>query len=382
MLLLTNFGWNHKNQTGVGLRSRRFQLSTRLYEGIINHPYFHPTAWQDMNNDHMKILPQVRYYVFLDSETCHEKSWPKYGKRLQNLDTRGGRISSPDKSKELFVRQVLRQSNLFAQANAKYILFECGCAGPQKHFTHALRKFNQNHQLILASLSSSYLQAEENDNAIVGLVPPATKTCLAKDVQRIVEQSCDDAFSYSQESSRPILWSFAGKPRTSTRQALIAQHDASQRILAGTNDSMLLQEYYSYIHDSDNYSTIGTKTILPKYNISYAFQHLALMSNFAATPGGDCLFSYRFSEVISCGATPILPHNNQQKSSWLLPQALEPYIVRSDDPTQVAREATGSTTALCRKRQGLLQMYQKYIQTGEGVIRGIIDELEHRCKKD
>jgi len=372
MLLLTNFGWNHENQTGIGLQTRRFQLSTRLYEGIINHEYFHPTAWQDLESGKMKINERVRYYVFLDAETCHEKSWPEYGGRLNNLDLSGGRIYSADKSKDLFVRPILRQSKLFTtfhdakSNNAKYIVFECGCAGPQKHYVHARKVDKGRNQLVLASLSSAknqLLPSQQDDDGVIGLVPPPTKTCLPSDIRDILQTThCNSG----EKQERPILWSFAGKPRTLARKALISQHNVSQNILAGTDHKVLLKDYFN-------------SSIQLLENTNYSFQQLTLLSNFAATPGGDCLFSYRFSEVISCGAIPIVEDNG-----WVLPEFLEPLVIRgnySSTALAVTNNLNNWTLEkLCRRRQELVRIYQKYMHTGEGVIRGILDSLERKRK--
>lgn len=69
MLLLTTFGWNHPNQT-FGISQYRNFRTSELLDGIVNHPWFHPTAWDDINTGVMEISNDTRYYVFLDSETC------------------------------------------------------------------------------------------------------------------------------------------------------------------------------------------------------------------------------------------------------------------------------------------------------------------------
>jgi hypothetical protein len=69
MLVITNFAWNHVNQT-YGIQQYRGIRSAELYEGIVNHPWFHPTAWEDIENGRMEISNLTRYYVFLDFETC------------------------------------------------------------------------------------------------------------------------------------------------------------------------------------------------------------------------------------------------------------------------------------------------------------------------
>lgn len=69
MILLTTLAWNHQNQT-YGLEIYRGQRTRQLIEGIINHPWFHPTAWQDINEGRMQLDDNLRYYIFLDRETA------------------------------------------------------------------------------------------------------------------------------------------------------------------------------------------------------------------------------------------------------------------------------------------------------------------------
>jgi hypothetical protein len=71
MLLLTDLAWNQPNQT-MGKTIYRGARTRELYEGIINHPWFHPTGWRDLNDGRLEISNTTRYYVFLDRETAGE----------------------------------------------------------------------------------------------------------------------------------------------------------------------------------------------------------------------------------------------------------------------------------------------------------------------
>ena len=77
MVLLTNFGWNQPNVT-AGLEIYRGLRTRMLVHGIINHPWFHPTAWEDINSGRLQVSPTTRYYVFLDRDTCLEMNCPNY----------------------------------------------------------------------------------------------------------------------------------------------------------------------------------------------------------------------------------------------------------------------------------------------------------------
>jgi hypothetical protein len=94
--VVTNFGWNHPNRI-LGLNYSRTLRSTGLMEGVINHPWFHPTAWDDFEKSNIsQIDKSIRYYVFLDGETCFESNWPNYGPKdsESNYDLMYNRASS------------------------------------------------------------------------------------------------------------------------------------------------------------------------------------------------------------------------------------------------------------------------------------------------
>ena len=74
-LLLTTYGWNHPDQQSIGLSFSRSIRSRDLVTGAINHPWFHPTAWEDYESGRQPMEPNIRYYVFLDVDTCVEVSF-------------------------------------------------------------------------------------------------------------------------------------------------------------------------------------------------------------------------------------------------------------------------------------------------------------------
>ena len=50
MILLTSYGWNQVDQTVALSQYSRQTRERELLDGIINHPWFHPTAWDDIEN--------------------------------------------------------------------------------------------------------------------------------------------------------------------------------------------------------------------------------------------------------------------------------------------------------------------------------------------
>jgi Exostosin family len=167
------------------------------------------------------------------------------------------------------------------------------------------------------------------------------------------------------ESSRPLLISFSGHVhRSQTRRDLYDLRNESAGIVilkSGEKSSLLPME--------DNIEK---------------FEVLGKLSSFSAAGRGDNLFSYRFSEVIASGSIPVV-----YADDLLLPFGKE--LVNWTDAAVVIREVDTNYTvqilsqipyeARCLKRKKLRTIHKNYLQTGRGVIRGIIETLELRFKQ-
>jgi hypothetical protein len=168
MLVLTNFAWNHPNQT-FGVQQYRGLRSAELYEGVVNHPWFHPTAWEDIQAGRMQISNLTRYYVFLDFETCRESNYPVYGYgTMVNRDQKLGR--GDDLSNVVLQVDNLFSLSLFQLPNVKGILFECGGNGPTRKMKKVRRvRFKTSQNFALISVSTQGFTTGPYDQ---GLPPP------------------------------------------------------------------------------------------------------------------------------------------------------------------------------------------------------------------
>lgn len=168
MLILTNLGWNHPNQT-YGTQFFRGIRSAELYEGIVNHPWFHPTAWQDIETGRMLISNLTRYYVFLDFETCAEAHYPRYGYgKMVNRDKKGDRGFE---GANTYLIADLAYAKVFQALHAKLVLFDCSGNGPER-FYNKLRYGRgpfTDRNLIFISISTTITKAGPYDQ---GLPPP------------------------------------------------------------------------------------------------------------------------------------------------------------------------------------------------------------------
>lgn len=347
MLLITSFGYNQPN-TSAGLDIFRGLHGRDLFLGIINHPWFHPTAWDDIEAGRMPVSSSTRYYVFVDRDTCGERNYPYYGKgRLSNADRLHQRGTCCG-TKTLFVDEVMN-STLFRQSSlAKLIVFECGGFGPKKKFKAARKALGK--QLVFASLSAHKSQLLPDHD--VGLPPPGCNVCHLTAEERAAISNCND-------TGRPYLISFSGNMRSSARR-----------------DLFLLNNGKDILIGSSKHDVLGwMNTSSPQH----AFREMAKRSKFGAAPLGDNLFSYRFTEVMSCGAIPVV-----YADGWLTP--FGPDLVDWKEAAVFIPEDKANHTDMilsrisvekrCLMRKRALELFETYLRSGKDVLRGIIESLE------
>jgi hypothetical protein len=111
-----------------------------------------------------------------------------------------------------------------------------------------------------------------------------------------------------------------------------------------------------------------------------SYNELLLSSQYVAVPRGDNLFSYRFSEVMSSGAIPVLIHNTE----WVLP--FRPEIINWDRcvlritadeiPTTISRLQNITLYEQCQRRQYCHHIYETYMKNGSTILQGILDGLQ------
>lgn len=85
--LLTTKGWNQPN-VSQGMSFPRHRYETALYSALVNHPWFHPTAFADIESGNLQIRTRGdRYYVFPDVHVKDFPNWPVYGGQAVNFDS-------------------------------------------------------------------------------------------------------------------------------------------------------------------------------------------------------------------------------------------------------------------------------------------------------
>ncbi|GKY93014.1 hypothetical protein MPSEU_000269900 [Mayamaea pseudoterrestris] len=356
-LILTDFGWNHFNQSR-GLTFGRSLRSRELVHGMVDHPYFDATiGWSQIVDGTYILDLNTRYYIFMDVETCFESNYPIYMDPADgfaaNADLVGGRTFSKANAEPCY--SILDCDYLYEtletvhkHPNVMLVAYYCRGWGPTAKFRKELVTTNQL-SIVAASMSTD----EFNPHVDQGL-PPGRLNAVelgASEIEAI--NSCGD---------RPYLVTFVGEFRAGPREALLYN--------------------MSNGHDAIFLSTRDFHNQFP----SITYSEMLKKSVYGAAPRGDNLFSYRFTEVLSAGAIPVV-----HSDGWVLPFH-DALIKWSETCAIIIPEAKVHETEhilrgitkeeRCRRQRNCLDLYQKYFSSPQGTVRGIIDALEFIQKRD
>jgi Exostosin family len=365
-VLLTNFEWNHHDQT-IGLNKTRSIRATEILMGVVNHPYFDPTDWDEVNRRVVEDASSsggprnetTRFYVFLDAETCYETNYPVYGGGVgHNLDTTHGRVGL-DRYKynrpNLRAIDLALTSPLFrAHPNrTKLVYLDCYGRALPAHLRERIAPKRSVQKRQFAYVSISAADSEIDSSIDQGLPPPPVNPIS------LTPNELRDVETCAAEANRTYLFSFVGSVRNKARTDLVSIHNKSIGVI-----SLPLRQYQR--EQATNVTPIS-------------FSDLLRGSVFAGTPVGDNLFSYRFAEVLSAGAIPVV-----HSDGWVLP--FRPELVDWSEcllhlPESTIRQTIDilnsiSTERRCRMRQRCLEIYNEYMTDAASTIRGILDGLE------
>ena len=388
-IILTDFGWNQPNQTEA-LKCTRTIRQRELLQAIIDHPLFDPTfSWNETMTTaaatNFQFDPSIQYFVFLDLETCFESNYPHYaaGKEV-NLDIAANRSVYANNWDNICfgiyqckpVLQKVLQSPLFQQMpTARLFYFDCRGLGPDGTFR---KDGSTSPQLSIVSISSGPGQLLVNASDM-GQPPPAVNPIrLTRSQRTAIRTTCendrDDATATGGDNNnndaslindnaitktklRPYFLSFVGSPRTTkTRESLFRLHNLEQGIILLT--TLQFQEEFRLHHPN-----ITDRKVMQG-------------SIFAATPRGDQLFSYRFTEALSAGAIPVV-----HADGWVLPFARQ--LIDWKECAVIIPESQVHETidilkridpaTRCRMRRRCYDIYTKYMANPEGTIAGILE---------
>ena len=382
MVLLTDWGWNHPNHTHA-LTFLRSMRERELYRAIVNHPYFHPKAWQDIRDGILPISKYTHYYVFADILQCPESNYPKYGREfyLENFDaTLGRRVPQKDKYPRCmrhpktftfdFLNHLLfRKRHKSNKITATLVALSC------TSWRHQCPKYGD--QVSVAAIGGSFDDMDLNRDQ--GFMPPAPNPVILSKKEEAAIANCND------DDDRPLKAVYVGnfrsgknrafhKKHTGPRMAYKQFHDPSKGIIVlHTND---LDKMGSII-------STNNETILE--NPSY--HSLLRNTKFALVPRGDNKFSYRFTEALSAGAIPIFHGDNHvlpfrpELVDWNRCGLVLPEKDAGETTLAKIEELLKQPKKLCSMRQYCyFEIYQKYVATPTKQINGLLEGLEALAK--
>lgn len=403
MILLTSYGWNQPNQT-LGLQLQRHVRETELVTGVVNHPWFHPTFWNTVEQKGRHQPSDVtlqqwlnttyrhtRFYVFLDVHTLFDSQYPIYGGYQQNYDTRHGRsdqhgqrtdwkmpLSLSRKSK-FFTKSRLFQTlwwkghnnqkaNDDSSSRIRLMVYNSAGNGPPS-LSHSHNRFNgtQTSRLPISLASYSALASYVNPRWDQGLPPPAVKPVQLNATQVAAMASC------AAEHQRRFFVTYTGNGRNGQNSPFNAAYGGGARyVYFGLHDNVQVLAVNPYKADLWKASVFGKE--------NWTYTEILSESLFGLAPRGDNKYSYRFTEVLSAGAIPVV-----HADDWLWP--FRPELLDWKECAVIMPEKDAGVATLqvlrnmslverCQRRKRCYKIYKQYLETPEGVIRGLIEGLE------
>ena len=389
MILLTDWGWNHPNQTHA-LTHIRSLRERELLSGIVNHPYFHPKGWEDIRNGILPISATVNYYVFADVLQCPESNYPNYGSPYENFDGFQNRSIPQGGFKKCmrnpetfdFLEHPLFQNTTTLSAagvadrakndkSATATLVTLNCRG----WRPACPKFDNDH-ISVAAIGGSF------DDMVLyrdqGLMPPAPKPVRLSKAEEAAIASCND------EADRPLNVVYVGNFRSGKNTPFHNQHGGAR---SSYKDFHNASEGIVILHKDhlDNLGSIistSNQTMLE----TPSYQSLLRSTKFALVPRGDNKFSYRFTEALSAGAIPVFHGDNHvlpfrpelvdwNKCGLVLPE--KDAGATAMKLIQDLIRQPNATSKLCSMRQYCyFEIYQKFVATPTKEINGLVEGLE------
>jgi Exostosin family len=365
-ITFTNYGWFHPDPK-KGIKTPRCLAMKYFSDAILSHERYNSTTWKDLEkhpNENRSII------AFLDIDTCRDVHWPKFGGDFTtNSDLERGRVPMTgwDFLSDCPIIEQALQSPALSSRNSRLVVLSC--ATNNLYSIPCLRRDRKDYGSF-SKLIVGHLSAHKNDvhPRDFGLPPWPVKTVslTSRQIQDI--HTC-------QNRSRTLLFSFKGRGRIPFPEFSDYFEPLHQK--QNVYASFSFDHYFTSQQKNawDGYILENTP---PENQTKEDYYRLLTLSDFAGAPRGDCLYSVRFSEILSSGAIPVLysdgwvlPYNRDvvdwNELAVVLPQhrVNETLRVLQDMPDDIR----------CKMRQKGLQFFQTYLSTSAGRLRAILEIL-------
>ncbi|KAL7529305.1 hypothetical protein ACHAWF_002928 [Thalassiosira exigua] len=367
-IVTTNFGWT----TATPSRHSRRKISREFFDSILSHPRYNATAWEDLESN---PDPSRRLVAFVDIDTCIEGNYPVYGPPFpfaENMDiaaSLGDRFSTIlDKSCK-YIKRAAESPALAANKDSRLVLLDCG-DGPYYNLKDVCGPNNPNNggggrpawgdllknsQVIIAYYGIKQKDARPFD---IGIPPPAIKPVILTPHERHWIKTC-------KSRSRHYLFSFQGRGGF--------RRDRLKLLENQTGVYINIKDPNTYWHGQRQL----LNTSAPPPN---DYDEILRDSLYAAAPRGDCLWSYRFTEIMSAGSIPVVYSND-----WLRPfsSSADPDRVMNWTDCAVFPNENHMKRTLdilhaipddvrCKMQQCSLAFWDKFASSRAGWLEGIL----------
>ncbi|KAL7533968.1 hypothetical protein ACHAXR_007950 [Thalassiosira sp. AJA248-18] len=342
----TNYGWT----TPSGSSFSRRILSGEFFNATLAHPRYNASAWADLeaNPD-----PTRHIIAFMDIDTCVESNYPIYGGGDWKVNMEKGH---PSQSKMImtilgesceYLDKASRSPALTAHPDSRLIVLDC--AGIIRFNLRSVCKnrgiFDNGHVMVGYY---SVNKASVRPLFDVGIPPPAIKPVNLTASERDSIQSC---------FKRKYLFSFQGKGGFGRENLLAFQNDTDFYVRIFSERNTYQSDIRTDGGDSNNFKGVMADSV------------------FAGSPRGDLLFSYRFSEILSAGAVPVvyadgwLPPYNDHVVDW---SKCAVFIPESDygKTAEILRAIPEGKR--CEMQKCALEAWDKFAATRAGWVRALV----------
>jgi len=365
-ITFTNLGWFHPDKN-TSLSYARTHTSRNLTDAVQSHHRFNESAWADLEAAHSSSRPIV---AFLDVETCFDPNWPSFAMYKLASDTTGGRqhVRQMVAKPICIAISTALQSPALRAPESRLVLLTCGDMSFKIKQCGAAFIAN-NRKLVVAHLSAHKDDVRSQD---IGIAPLPIKSVDLTTVELHDIDHCQNGY-------RTHLFSFNGRPRIpfpefSNYFGTIDNQD--EDVFVRFN-----HKHYELSNETIRGGRKGIHALPPNEQASDLYYRLLRKSVFAGSPRGDCLFSYRFSEILSAGTIPVvyadgwvLPFTKDvvdwKDAAVLIPQEnvhQTMHIIRSYTPQEV-----------CQMSKKALYIYNTFVKDSHARVRGILRVLDSR----
>lgn len=367
-LTFTNFGWFHPDPE-LAIKTGRFKSSAVYADAVVRHPRYNSSAWTMLSRN---PDPARSIVAFIDVETCGETCWPVMCSYETSVDLENGRSAMPGYLANDMCDLIERAlgSPAMMAPESRLVVMSCFPGHPEcltNWTNNGYRNRTIMDKLVVAHQTAHRINGVAKND--MGIPPLPIKPVVLNASEREDIANCR-----LDNYTRPLLFFFKGRHRF--------QH---------------FGEYWGPLHGtpgvyanfgSDHYTKDVTNVLYSQTRSQFGndtYMNLLRSSRFAGAPRGDCLYSYRFSEVLSAGAMPVV-----YADGWILPYTED--VVDWNDVSVLLPQVEVNRTMdvlksfdsdrLCEMQQKVVQFYDDYVRDSDARLRGILKALEGRLRRE